>query len=122
MATTTVPPTTDFRGRRNGVEKSYRGICSAMADYFPRLTTFANADLASLRRYQDEYQLPSGASFHVTLNQAAIGKGKTSPILTISGKGQQAIDLLFSASETPALTKVLLELNDKTKAYIEALR
>jgi hypothetical protein len=35
--------------------------------------------------------------------------------------GQEAIDILFSGNTTPGLTKLSLDLNEKTKAYIEAL-
>lgn len=88
----------------------------------PQIPVFADVDAATLRRHQGMYQLPSGDSFQVTVGNAAVGGGKTMAILSISGKGQQAIDLLFSGNQTAGLTKLSLSLNDKTKAYIEALR
>jgi len=97
-------------------------VAIALFNKTPQIPDFVKADLANLRRYRGTYQLPSGASFEVTLDQASVGGGKTKPILIISGKGQQAIDLLFSANQTPGLTKLSLELNDKTRAYVEALR
>ena len=88
----------------------------------PELPSFVKVNGAELRKYEGTYKLESGALFHVKANQAAVGDTKPNPILTISGERQQAIDLLFSANQLPALTKLSLELNDKTSAYVEALR
>lgn len=88
----------------------------------PPLPAFAEVSPAKLRRLDGVYQLESGARFHVKATEAMTGDAKTKPVLMISGVGQQAIDLLFSGNQTPGLTKLSLELNEKTKAYIEALR
>jgi CubicO group peptidase (beta-lactamase class C family) len=88
----------------------------------PQIPAFANIGAGRLRHHAGTYRLDSGASFHVTAGTAAAGGGKTRPILWISGKGQQAVDLLFSANQTPGLSRLSLELNKKTSAYIEALR
>jgi CubicO group peptidase (beta-lactamase class C family) len=88
----------------------------------PQLPPFANIDAPGLRPHTGTYQLDSGATFHVTAGRAAVGSGETRVILTISAQGQQAIDLLFSANQLPGLTKLSIELNNKTAAYIEALR
>lgn len=94
----------------------------ALFNKVPELPSFVKVDGAKLRKYEGTYKLESGALFHVKAGQGAVGDPKPSPILTISGEGQQAIDLLFSANQLPGLTKLSLELNDKTSAYIEALR
>jgi CubicO group peptidase (beta-lactamase class C family) len=88
----------------------------------PEIPPFANIDASRLRPHTGTYQLDSGATLHVTVSDSAVGSGKTSAILTISGKGQQAIDLLFSANQLPGLTKLSVDLNNKMNAYIEALR
>jgi CubicO group peptidase (beta-lactamase class C family) len=88
----------------------------------PPLPAFAAVSPAQLRRLDGVYQLESGALFHVKATEAMTGDAKTKPVLMISGVRQQAIDLLFSGNQTPGLTKLSLELNEKTKAYIEALR
>lgn len=88
----------------------------------PQLPVFAEIDAKKLNRYEGIYKLDSGAKFYVKAVEATTGETKTKPTLMISGEGQQAIDLLFSANSLPALTKLSLELNDKTSAYIEALR
>ncbi len=88
----------------------------------PQLPAFIKADAAKLRRYEGIYKLDSGASFSVKANEAATDEGKPKPVLMISGTGQQAIDLLFSANQTPDITKLSLELNDKTEKFIRALR
>jgi CubicO group peptidase (beta-lactamase class C family) len=88
----------------------------------PALPEFVRVDPSPLGSYVGTYKLPSSAAFQVTASEAAFDGGKTKPILMIGGKGQQAIDLLFSANSTPGLSKLSLELNEKTRAYIEALR
>lgn len=88
----------------------------------PQLPAFVGIDARKLRRYEGTYKLDSGALFHVKLAEAATGNSRPESVLVISGEGQQAIDLLFSANQLPGLTKLSLELNDKTAAYIEALR
>ena len=88
----------------------------------PQLPAFVNIDAAGLRRLEGTYKLDSGALFRVKADAAASGEGAPKSILIISGTGQQAIDLLFSANQTPGLTKLSLELNDKTEKFIQALR
>jgi CubicO group peptidase (beta-lactamase class C family) len=88
----------------------------------PQIPPFANVEGPRLQPHTGTYQLDSGATFHVTVGRAAVGSEKTRTILTISGKGQQAIDLLFSANQLPGLAKLSIDLNNKTSAYIEALR
>jgi CubicO group peptidase (beta-lactamase class C family) len=88
----------------------------------PILPRFIVVRESSLKKFEGTYGLDSGARFHIRGDKAAIGGSKSRPILTISGEGQQAIDLLFSGNQTPGLSKLSLELNDKTKNYIEALR
>jgi CubicO group peptidase (beta-lactamase class C family) len=77
---------------------------------------------SELRRHEGTYNLPSGALFRVTSTTTAAGGGATAPVLIISGRGQEAIDILFSGNQMPGLTKLSLDLNEKTRAYIEALR
>lgn len=88
----------------------------------PQLPTFAAVNPAKLRRLEGTYKLESGALLHVKAGEAATGDVTPKPVLIISGEGQQAIDLLFSANQLPGLTKLEVELSDKTKAFIEALR
>ena len=87
----------------------------------PQLPDFAQVPESQLRQHQGTYKLPSGALFRVSTTEAAVGGGATKAILIISGVGQEAIDILFSGNTTPGLTKLSLDLNEKTKAYIEAL-
>jgi len=87
----------------------------------PQIPAFANVAAARLQGLAGTYELPSGSTFRVSLSDATVGDGETRRTLMISGKGQPAIDLLFSANSLPGLAKLSLELNDKTKAYIEAL-
>jgi CubicO group peptidase (beta-lactamase class C family) len=87
----------------------------------PQLPDFADVSVSQLRQHEGTYKLPSGALFRVSTTQGAVGGGATKPLLIISGVGQEAIDILFSGNTTPGLTKLSLELNEKTKAYIEAL-
>ena len=88
----------------------------------PELPAFAEVKPAKLRRLEGTYKLESGALFHVKASEAATGDTKSEPVLMISGEGQRAIDLLFSAAQLPGLEKLSLELNDKTLSYIEGLR
>jgi CubicO group peptidase (beta-lactamase class C family) len=88
----------------------------------PILPRFIAVRESSVKKFEGTYELDSGARFHIRGDKAAIGGSKSRPILTISGEGQRAIDLLFSGNQTLGLTKLSLELNDKTKEYIEALR
>ncbi|HWP55779.1 MAG TPA: serine hydrolase domain-containing protein [Pyrinomonadaceae bacterium] len=88
----------------------------------PQIPAFNNVTSARLRPFAGRYQLASGDSFEVRDANVAIGGGKTRAILTISGTGQQAIDLLFSGNQTAGLTKLSLDLNGRTKAYVEALQ
>jgi CubicO group peptidase (beta-lactamase class C family) len=87
----------------------------------PPIPVFAKVNSTRLRRLEGVYKLESGAVFRVKATESQTGDGKTKPVLMISGVGQQAIDLLFSGNQLPGLTKLSLELNEKTKAYIEAL-
>jgi len=91
-------------------------------DKSPQLPDFAQVQESQLRQHEGSYRLPSGALFRVASTTAAVGGGATKPVLVISGRGQEAIDILFSGNETPGLTKLSLDLNEKTKTYIEALR
>jgi len=86
-----------------------------------QLSEFARVSPSQLRPHSGIYKLPSGAIFRVTTSEAAVGHSQTKPILMISGIGQEAIDFLFSGNTTPGLTKLSLDLNEKTKAYIKAL-
>jgi len=88
----------------------------------PPLPAFTEVNPAKLHRLEGTYKFESGALFHVKATEAATGEAKPKPVLMISGEGQQAIDLLFSAAQLPGLEKLSLELNDRTSAYIEALR
>ena len=88
----------------------------------PQLPAFVELEKEKLRGLEGTYKLESGATFHVKAREAAIGASKPKPVLIISGEGQQAIDLLFSANQLPGLTKLSHELNEKTAAFIEALR
>jgi hypothetical protein len=88
----------------------------------PQLPDFAGVSALELRPHEGTYKLPSGALFRVVVTEAAVGNGQTKAILMVSGVGQEAIDILFSGNTTPGLTKLSLDLNEKTKAYIEALR
>ena len=88
----------------------------------PQLPDFALESKSELNPHAGTYKLPSGALFRVTTSEAAVGGAATKPILMISGVGQEAIDILFSGNTTPGLTKLSLDLNEKTKAYLEALR
>jgi CubicO group peptidase (beta-lactamase class C family) len=94
----------------------------ALFDRPPQLPEFAEVEAARLRHLEGAYKLASGASFHVQVVEAVTGAAGLRPVLMISGEGQQAIDLLFSANQTPGLTKLSLELNDKARSYVEALR
>lgn len=87
----------------------------------PQLPDFVNVPASQLRRHEGTYKLPSGALFEVTSTTAAV-EGRSKPILLISGRGQEAIDILFSGNDLPGLSKLSLDLNNKTKAYLEALR
>jgi CubicO group peptidase (beta-lactamase class C family) len=88
----------------------------------PQLPDFVRVPAPQLSRHEGTYKLPSGALFRVTSTTTAVGPGATKPILIISGRGQEAIDILFSGNQTPGLTKLSLELNERTRNYLEALR
>lgn len=88
----------------------------------PQLPAFAKVNQAKLRRFEGIYKLESGGFFRVKASEAATGHSTPKDILVISGQGQQAIDLLFSANQLPGLTKLEVELSDKTKRFIEALQ
>ena len=88
----------------------------------PQLPAFAAVNSAKLRSLEGTYKLESGAYLHVKAGEAATGDVTPKAVLIISGEGQQAIDLLFSANQLPGLTKLEVDLSDKTKPFIEALR
>jgi CubicO group peptidase (beta-lactamase class C family) len=88
----------------------------------PSMPEFVDVSVKKLRRWEGIYRFDSGALFYVKATEAATGSAKSAAVLTISGAGQQAIDLLFSANSTAGLTKLSLDLNAKTNAFLEALR
>ena len=88
----------------------------------PQLPEFATLTSSQLQQHSGTYKLPSGALFRVSSTTAAVGGGTTKPVLVISGRGQEAIDILFSGNQVPGLSKLSLDLNERTRAYIEALR
>lgn len=75
----------------------------------------------SLLDKKGTYQLPSGALFHLTINEVALAGGKKSAQLLISAEGQEAIDLLYSANELKDLMRLSTDLNQKTKRFIESI-
>jgi CubicO group peptidase (beta-lactamase class C family) len=83
----------------------------------PQLPLFVSVKKEKLRRYEGVYRLASGGRFYIKSSE-----GKSKPVLIIGGTGQEAIDLLFSANRLPDLTKLLLNLSNKTETYIKALR
>jgi len=87
-----------------------------------QLPAFAGVDPAKLRRLEGTYKLDSGALLHVKAGEASTGDATPKSVLMISGEGQLAIDLLFSANQLPGLTKLEVDLSEKTKPFIEALR
>ncbi len=91
-------------------------------DKAPAMPDFAAIDSARLRSLEGTYKLESGEVLQVKAGIASTSGQKRKSILVIGGKGQRAIDLLFSGNETPGLTKLSLELNEKAKNYIEALQ
>ncbi len=91
-------------------------------DKAPAMPDFAAIDSARLRSLEGTYKLDSGKVLQVKAGIASTGGQKRKSILVIGGKGQRAIDLLFSGNQTPGLTKLSLELNEKAKNYIEALQ
>jgi hypothetical protein len=88
----------------------------------PELPPFASADPIKLRSFEGTYRLESGGLFHVSVSEAATGEAKPKSVLSVSGEGQEAIDLLFSANQLAGLTKLENDLSDKTRQFIEALR
>lgn len=88
----------------------------------PQLPAFAAVNPAKLRGLEGTYKLESGALLHVKAGEAATGDATPRPVLIISGEGQEAVDLLFSANQLPGLTTLENDLSDKTKLFIEALR
>jgi hypothetical protein len=88
----------------------------------PQLPPFISIDRSKLQKYEGIYRLESSATVYVKADEFSIEGEKPIGQLMISGKGQQAIDLLFSGNQTPGLTKLSLDLNNKTSAFIEALR
>jgi CubicO group peptidase (beta-lactamase class C family) len=87
----------------------------------PQLPPFVSLKLSNLKKYEGIYRLPSGATFHIKTDEISIEGEKPSAQLLVSGEGQQAIDLIFSGNQTAGLTKLSLDLNNKTSAFIEAL-
>jgi CubicO group peptidase (beta-lactamase class C family) len=88
----------------------------------PQLPAFSLVNRSELRRLEGVYKLESGALFEVKTTEAATGGATPRPVLMISGQGQEAIDLLFSANQLAGLTKLENDLSNKTKLFIEALR
>ena len=88
----------------------------------PQLPAFTLVNRSELRRLEGVYKLESGALFEVKTSEAATGDATPRPVLMISGQGQEAIDLLFSANQLAGLTKLETDLSNKTKPFIEALR
>lgn len=88
----------------------------------PALPAFARVDAARLRALAGTYKLESGETFYVKADEAQTGRGRRQPVLLIGGEGQRAIDLLHSANQRPDLTKLSSEMNDRTAAYLAALR
>lgn len=94
----------------------------ALLDKPPALPAFAPVPAARLGALVGTYKLESGETFYVTADEAQTGGGLRRPVLMIGAEGQRAIDLLHSANQRPDLTKLSAEMNDKTAAYLEALR
>jgi len=67
------------------------------------------------------YGLASGALFHLTTNEVALAGGKKSTQLMISAEGQEAIDLLYSANESKDLMTLSIDLNQKTRRFLESI-
>jgi len=88
----------------------------------PQLPSFVSINRSKLRKYEGVYRLESGATFYVKADEVSIEGEKPVGQLMIGGEGQQAIDLLFSGNQIAGLTKLSLDLNVKTTAFIEALR
>ena len=87
----------------------------------PQLPPFVSVDSSKLKKHEGVYRFESGAMLHIKADEFSIEGQKPSGQLMVSGEGQQAIDLIFSGNETAGLTKLSLALNEKTKAYVEAL-
>jgi CubicO group peptidase (beta-lactamase class C family) len=94
----------------------------ALFDKPPQLPAFAAVNPAKLRSLEGTYKLESGALLHVKAGEVATGDVAPKPVLMISGEGQEAIDLLFSANQLPGLTKLEMDLSDKTRVFVESLR
>ena len=88
----------------------------------PALPAFAEVSAARLRAHEGTYRLESGETFYVKVSEAQTGGGRRQSVLMIGGQGQRAIDLLHSANQRPELTKLSVEMNDKTARYLAALR
>ncbi len=113
------------RRNRAGSLRRYampQSVDIALFNKSSQLPSFVSLSKKNLRRCEGTYKLDSGALFRVKADTASIGNGKTKSVLIIGGTGQQAIDLLFSANQTPDITKLSLELNNKTERFIKALR
>ena len=91
-------------------------------DKAPAMPDFATINAGQLRSLEGTYKLDSGEVLQVKAGIASTGGQKKKCILVIGGQGQRAIDLLFSGNQTAGLTKLSLDLNEKTKNYIEVLR
>lgn len=104
-----------------------RPVAPALADIAlqnesPQLPPFVSQKRSRLKKYEGIYRLASGATFHVKADEISIEGEKPPAQLMVSAEGQQAIDLIFSGNQTPGLTKLSLDLNNKTSVFIEALR
>ena len=87
----------------------------------PQLPQFVSVDRSKLKMYEGSYRFESGAILHIKADEFSIEGEKPAGQLMVSGEGQQAIDLIFSGNETAGLTKLSLDLNSRTKTFIEAL-
>ena len=87
----------------------------------PQLRSFISVDRSRLKKYEGVYRFESGSTLHIKADEFSIEGEKPSGQLMVGAQGQQAIDLIFSGNETAGLTKLSLDLNIKTKTYVETL-
>ena len=87
----------------------------------PRLPPFVSVDRSKLKAYEGVYRFESGAMLHIKADEFSIEGEEPSGQLIVSGEGQKAIDLIFSGNETAGLTRLSLDLNNRMKAFIDAL-
>jgi CubicO group peptidase (beta-lactamase class C family) len=77
-----------------------------------------NVSPKSLLDKTGSYQLASGATFHLRMNEVFLA-GKKSTQILISAEGQEAIDLLYFANELKDLRTPGNDLNQKTERFLE---